>query len=44
VVVSLKDGRKFTAKVLGADAEADIAILQISAKQLTALPWAIPMR
>jgi len=38
VVVSLKDGRKFTAKVLGADAGTDIAILQISAKQLTALP------
>jgi len=38
VVVSLKDGRKFTAKVLGADAGADIAVLQIPSKRLTALP------
>ena len=38
VVVSLKDGRKFKAKVVGADSGIDIAILQIPAKQLTALP------
>jgi len=38
VVVSLKDGRKLTARVLGTDAEADIAVLQIPSKQLTALP------
>ncbi len=38
VVVSLKDGRKFTAKVLGSDADADVAVLRIPAKHLTALP------
>jgi len=38
VSVALKDGRTFKAKVIGADSEADIAVVQIPAKNLTALP------
>lgn len=38
VSVALKDGRTFKAKVIGADADADIAVIQIPAKNLTALP------
>jgi len=38
IVVVLKDGRKFKARIIGVDPEADIAILQIQARHLTALP------
>ncbi len=38
VIVALKDGRKFKARILGTDPDTDIAVLQIPAKQLTALP------
>jgi len=38
VSVALKDGRTFKAKIIGADSEADIAVIQIPAKKLTALP------
>jgi len=34
VEVSLADGRKFTAKIIGSDPETDIAVLKISASQL----------
>ena len=34
IEITLKDGRQFTAKKLGADAESDIALLQIEAKNL----------
>ncbi len=34
IMVTLKDGRQFPAKKLGADAEGDIALLQIKAKHL----------
>jgi len=34
IEITLKDGRQFTAKKLGADAESDIALLQIDAKDL----------
>jgi len=35
IMVTLKDGRQFEAKKLGADAEGDIALLQIKAKKLS---------
>src|SRR5579872_2235637 len=35
VVVTLSDGRHYTAKVIGADKASDIALLQIQAKNLT---------
>lgn len=38
IVVTLKDGRKFNAKVIGADAEIDIALLKIDAKKLKYVP------
>ncbi len=38
VQVSLEDGRSFTAEVKGADPELDIAILQIKANDLVAVP------
>jgi serine protease DegQ len=38
--VTLRDGRSFDAKVIGSDSESDIAILQIKASSLTALPMA----
>lgn len=38
VVVTLDDGRRFTAKMVGADKASDVALLQIKAKNLTAIP------
>ena len=38
IVVTLKDGRKFNAKVVGADPEIDIALLKINAKKLKYVP------
>ncbi|UTA47051.1 Do family serine endopeptidase [Simiduia sp. 21SJ11W-1] len=38
VQVSLVDGRSFAAKVRGTDPELDVAVLQIEARQLTAVP------
>ncbi|MCP5153205.1 MAG: DegQ family serine endoprotease [Ectothiorhodospiraceae bacterium] len=38
VEVTLKDRRRFTAKLIGSDAGTDIALLQIEADGLTALP------
>lgn len=38
VVVTLDDGRRFTAKIVGADKASDVALLQIKAKNLTAVP------
>ncbi len=35
--VTLKDGREFKAELLGADPETDVALLQISARELTAI-------
>ncbi|WP_108649231.1 Do family serine endopeptidase [Dongshaea marina] len=40
IMITLKDGRKFKAKKIGADTQSDIALLQIDAKDLTALPFA----
>ena len=37
IKVTLKDGRDFKAKLIGRDPETDIAVLQIKAKDLTAL-------
>ena len=40
VTVTLKDGRKFLAKIIGADAQSDIALLQIKPDHLTAIAFA----
>ena len=40
VTVTLKDGRKFQAKIIGADAQSDIAVLQIKPDRLTAINFA----
>ncbi|GIU19265.1 MULTISPECIES: DegQ family serine endoprotease [unclassified Shewanella] len=37
ILIGLHDGREVEAKLIGADAESDIALLQIKAKNLTAL-------
>lgn len=38
IIVTLGDGHHYNAKVIGADKPTDIAVLQISAKNLTAIP------
>ncbi|TAL00613.1 MAG: DegQ family serine endoprotease [Rhodospirillaceae bacterium] len=38
VIVTLKDRRELTAKVIGSDEGTDVALLQVDAKDLTALP------
>ena len=38
--VTLRDGRSFEAKVVGSDSEADLAVLQIKASNITAVPFA----
>ncbi|MGE0372150.1 MAG: DegQ family serine endoprotease [Gammaproteobacteria bacterium] len=38
--VTLMDGRQLTARLIGADPEADVAVIQIPAEGLTALPLA----
>jgi serine protease Do len=40
VTITLSDGRHYTAKVIGLDKPSDIAVLQIQAKNLTAIPIA----
>lgn len=40
ITVTLKDGRSFKAKLVGTDPETDIAVVQIPAKNLTAVPLA----
>ena len=40
VAITLSDGRHFTAKVIGMDKPSDIGLLQIKAKNLTAIPLA----
>jgi len=40
ITVSLKDGRKFDAKLVGTDPGTDIAVLKIEPDRLTALPFA----
>ena len=40
ITVNLQDGRSFSAKVVGADKESDIAVVQVDAKKLTAVPLA----
>jgi serine protease Do/serine protease DegQ len=39
VIVTLKDRRELTAKVIGSDEGTDVALLQVDAKDLTALPF-----
>lgn len=39
VTVTLNDGRRIPAKVVGSDNETDVAVLQIKADRLTALPF-----
>ncbi|HEX7382085.1 MAG TPA: Do family serine endopeptidase [Nevskiaceae bacterium] len=40
IKVTLKDGRSFNAKLIGHDKPSDLAVLQIKADDLTALPFA----
>jgi len=40
ITVTLRDGRKFDAKLIGGDSETDVALVQIEANKLTALPLA----
>ena len=40
IIVTLKDGERYHAKLLAKDTDYDVAILQIQAKHLTALPFA----
>lgn len=40
IAVKLRDGRKFEAKLVGADPETDIAVIRIPAERLTALTMA----
>lgn len=39
LTVTLNDGRHFIAKIIGTDNETDLAIIQIKAKNLTAIPF-----
>lgn len=40
IIITLEDGREYEAKIIGTDQEADIALLQIKAENLTALKLA----
>ncbi len=40
ITVTLRDGRTLSAKLVGSDPEADVAVIQIPAENLTALPLA----
>ena len=40
IAVTLRDGRQLDAKVIGSDSESDIAVIQVSTRDLTALPLA----
>ncbi len=40
IMVTLKDGRQLDAKLVGTDPESDVAVIQITAENLTALPIA----
>ena len=40
ITVTLRDGRQLNAKVIGSDSESDVAVIQVSARDLTALPLA----
>jgi serine protease Do len=40
ITVTLNDGRRFLAKLIGEDSDSDIAVLQIKANNLTAIPLA----
>ncbi len=40
ITVTLRDGRQLEAKVIGSDSESDVAVIQVPARNLTALPLA----
>ncbi len=42
ITVTLNDGRRMVSKLIGADNDTDIAVLQIKAKRLKQLPYAKP--
>ena len=40
ITITLRDGRQLEAKVIGSDSESDVAVIQVPARNLTALPLA----
>lgn len=40
VLVTVNDGREFSAKIIGSDPQSDIAVIQIVANSLTEISWA----
>ncbi len=40
IIVTLQDGRRFVAKIIGQDNDFDLAVIHINAKHLTSIPFA----